>query len=299
MRIDEWVTRNEVLPRAELEAVWGSIVGVDSIKERLVNQALLAIGLRGRLPFTTTSLHGLMLLYGPPGTGKTTLARGLAQELCPLVSGHHVRLIEINPHGLMSAEHGQSQQHVIELLCDHIPLLADDGLPTIVVLDEVESMAVARSAASLSANPADVHRATDAVLTALDRNAEAHPRLLTVATSNFTEALDDAFRSRADVALEVPLPDAAGVLAILQRTLEDFGAEYPKLNALASQPQLRGVATALAGLDGRRVRKSITEALAGRRATVVDPDSLKVDDLLEAAHRLRDAARKEAESAAA
>jgi len=299
MRIDEWVTRNEVLPSAELDGVWASIVGIESIKERLVNQALLAIALRGKLPFVTTGLHGLLLLYGPPGTGKTTLARGLAQELVPLVVGHKVRLIEINPHGLMSAEHGQSQQHVFELLCDHIPTLADDGLPTVVVLDEVESMAVARSAASLSANPADVHRATDAVLMALDRNAESHPRLLTVATSNFTEALDDAFRSRADVALEVPLPDAAGVLAILQRTLEDFGTGYPKLKALCSQPQLRGVATALAGLDGRRVRKSITEALANRRATVLDPEALQISDLLEAAHRIREAARKEAAREAA
>ena len=84
----------------------------------------------------------------------------MPQELVPLGAGpDKARLIEINPHGLMSAEHGQSQQRVFELLCEHVPLLADDGMPTVVLLDEVESMAVARSAASLSANPADVHRA--------------------------------------------------------------------------------------------------------------------------------------------
>jgi AAA+ superfamily predicted ATPase len=299
MGVEEWVTENKVLPHRELDGAWGSIVAAEQVKDRLVNQALLGFGLRARLPFTTTSLHGLSLLYGPPGTGKTTLARGLAQEICPLVDGGHTRLIEINPHGLMSAEHGQSQQRVFQLLCDHIPLLADDGKPTIVVLDEVESMAVARSAASLSANPADVHRATDAVLMALDRNAFAHPHLLMVATSNFTQALDEAFRSRADLALEVPMPDAAGVLAILQRTLSDFGVAYPKLQALGASAELRAVATALVGLDGRRIRKAITEALAGRRATVLDPNELEVRDLIDAARRLKQADTKEAQRAAA
>src|SRR5260370_18179680 len=111
----------------------------------------------------------------------------------------------------MSAEHGQSQQKVFELICEYVPLLADDRLPTVVLLDEVEAMTVSRSAASLSANPADVHRATDAVLAALDRNAADHPHLVTVATSNFTEALDDAFTSPADVAIEVPWHDCSAI----------------------------------------------------------------------------------------
>jgi SpoVK/Ycf46/Vps4 family AAA+-type ATPase len=298
MNVSEYVTENKQLPHPDLDAAWDSIVASEEVKSRLLNQAVLALRLRRELPFDTTSLHGLVLLYGPPGTGKTTLARGAAQQLAPLVGGS-ARLIEINPHGLMSAEHGQSQQRVFELLCEHIPLLADDGLATIVLLDEVESMAVARSAASLSANPADVHRATDAVLMALDRNARAHPNLLTIATSNFTEALDEAFRSRADVAIEVPVPDQAGAMAILRRTLTDFGQRYRKLGMLAQDQQLAQVAGELAGLDGRRIRKVVTEALAGSRVTVLDPDKLRTPALLAAARRLKAADRKDAERAAA
>src|ERR1041385_1806379 len=115
----------------------------------------------------------------------------------------------------MSAEHGQSQRKVTELLTQYIPQLADDLLPTVVLLDEVESMAVARSAASLAANPADVHRATDAVLTALDLNAAEHPHLFFVATSNFTTALDEAFLSRSDAAILVPLPEPEALREIL------------------------------------------------------------------------------------
>lgn len=137
MRVDEWVTQNRLLPDSSLDGVWELIVAAEDVKERIVNQMLLSLTIRPQLPFTVTALHGLVLLHGPPGTGKTTLARGLAQRLTQFVNGQ-VRLIEINPHGLMSADHGQSQQRVFELLCEHIPLLADDKKPTVVLLDEVE-----------------------------------------------------------------------------------------------------------------------------------------------------------------
>ena len=81
MNVSEYITENRLLPDADLEEAWDSIVGSDEIKERLLNQIILALRLRADLPFDTTSLHGLVLLYGPPGTGKTTLARGAAQQL--------------------------------------------------------------------------------------------------------------------------------------------------------------------------------------------------------------------------
>jgi pachytene checkpoint protein 2 len=283
MNVAECITADKVMPDPAYELAWPSIVVAPKLKERLLHAALLALRIRPELPPEVTALHGLILLYGPPGTGKTTLARGLAQEMAPLTGAKQARLIEVNPHGLMSAEHGQSQQKVFELFADHIPALAADGMPTIVLLDEVESMAVARSAASLQANPADVHRATDAVLTALDSIARDHPSIVIVATSNFTAALDEAFTSRADVAIEVPLPDAEGIQAILKQTLQDFGAAFPNIAKIADDPALATVAHRLVGADGRRVRKLVTEALGRRRDTIIEPNELTVRDLVEAA----------------
>lgn len=57
--------------------------------------------------------------------------------------------------------------------------------PCIVLLDEVETLAADRSKMSMEANPVDVHRATDAVLTQLDQLAAEYPQLLFIATSNF------------------------------------------------------------------------------------------------------------------
>lgn len=282
LQVADFVTTDVVLPSKGMESAWGTIIAGPEVKARLLHAALLGLRVRALLQFEVSALHGLVLLYGPPGTGKTTLARSVAHELTDLVIGGKVRLIGINPHGLMSAEHGQSQQKVFELLCEHIPRLADDGIPTVVVLDEVESMTVARSAASLSANPADVHRATDAVLTALDRNATSHPHLVTIATSNFTAGLDEAFKSRADASILVPLPGETAILAILEHTLVSFAIAFPDLTALSREPGIRQVARQLVGLDGRQVRKFVTDAMSRRIETVLDPGSLTLSDLKQA-----------------
>lgn len=282
MRAEEAIVRQVDAPSSALEGLWDSIICDDDVKEQLVRHAALALVVRPRLAFTTTAMHGLMLLHGPPGTGKTTLARGLVQELAKVVNGA-VRLVDINPHGLMSAEHGKSQQLVSSLLTEVIPRVADDGVPTVVVLDEVESMAVARSEASLAANPVDVHRATDAVLTAMDDLAHHHPHVLVVATSNFTSGLDDAFISRADIAIEVPLPNELALTKIVRDALRGYGAAYPALAELASDESLSRVGKQLVGRDGRAARKLIAEAAARQLETAVDPGRLTIADLLAAA----------------
>lgn len=287
MRVEDSVVENLVAPHKRLDGLWESIIVDPSVKERLLHHALLALDLRRRLSFATTALHGLLLIVGPPGTGKTTLARALPAQLAPLVAAKKARLVEINPHGLMSAEHGQSQQLVMDLLTEHVPSLAADNTPTVLLLDEVESMAVARSEASLAANPADVHRATDAVLAALDRIAQDYPHIIAVGTSNFTAALDEALQSRADVVIRLGLPNEAALKAILSKTLEGFSPAYKKLGKLAHDSGLAEVAKALVGSDARRARKLVTEALALSRETVLDPNKLTIEQLLGAARLLK------------
>ena len=95
----------------------------------------------------------------------------------------------------------------------------------------------------------DVHRATDALLAGIDAVAAACPGVLFVTTTNFPDAVDEAFLSRADLVLHVPLPDAETVAAILRASLRELAALWPGLRPLAEDDALlRKLAATCAGL---------------------------------------------------
>src|SRR5207245_9840940 len=108
--------------------------------------------------------------------------------------------------------------------------------PVIVLLDEVETLAAARSKMSMEANPVDVHRATDAVLAKLDHLASNNRELLFIATSNFPQAIDDAFLSRADLIINVDMPGPEACRAILTDTVKALAEVFPQVTEILSDP---------------------------------------------------------------
>src|SRR6202023_1161229 len=142
------------------------------------------------------------------------------------------------PHSLTSSAMGKTQRAVSELFSQSISEAASSG-PTIVLLDEVETLAADRAKMSMDANPVDVHRATDAVLVQLDILAELTPRLLFIATSNFPQAVDSAFTSRCDLVMEIPLPNAEACEAILKDCLAGLGRIYPHIEKLTASPDFK------------------------------------------------------------
>lgn len=271
------------LPDPELATLWDSIVVEGGIKERLLAQAVLNYTLRPKIDRSTLPLHGVILLVGPPGTGKTSLARGLASTVASLLKGSAFRLVEVDPHALTSSAMGKTQRAVGELFSQSITEQAASG-PTIVLLDEVETLAADRTRMSLEANPIDIHRATDAVLVQLDALASSHPQLLFIATSNFPQAIDSAFTSRCDLVVEVPPPGPQAAEQILRQCLTSLGETFPAIAQLAeNKTSLERLAKAAAGLDGRTLRKLVVNALAMRKETAMDPNKLAIADLISAA----------------
>jgi len=293
MSLPKGIHRTRLLPDPQLGTLWDSIILGEGIKDRLLSQAMLNFTLRGKVDRSVVPLHGVILLVGAPGTGKTSLAKGLAHRTAQAFPGAKFQLLEVEPHGLTSNAMGKTQRAVSELFSQTIVEAAASG-PTIVLLDEVETLAADRSRMSMEANPIDAHRATDAVLVQLDILAEQNPGILFVATSNFPEAVDAAFTSRCDLVVQVPLPDRHACAQILEDCLTGLGQTYPPIGRLPSLPDFHACAKACVGLDGRAIRKMVTNALASSKQTAMHPERLTLADLLAAAEAARDArTRKE------
>jgi len=276
-----------VLPAEHHDRDWDAIIVPREVKERLLAQALLVLQHGRKLSMLSGLPHGLIVLAGPPGTGKTTMARGLAQVAAlALAREGATTLLEINPHAFPSDMLGESQRNVTRLLTETIPEIAARRPFTVVLIDEVESFAVSRSAASFEANPVDVHRATDAVLLGIDEIAKKLPAVLFVTTTNFIEAVDAAFLSRADLVMRFSLPDTATIAKILESAIGELAVQWPAVAPLAAnRERIAALAAMCEGWDGRRVRKLVLAALAQRLEVARDPGKLAWDDFVAAARK--------------
>jgi SpoVK/Ycf46/Vps4 family AAA+-type ATPase len=270
------------MPDAKFQALWHAIYVDSEIKEQLLCQALLNFSVRSQVDRAVLPLHGILLLIGPPGTGKTSLAKGLADQISRVLP--NLRYLEVEPHSLASSAHGKTQKAVVELFSSTIGEQAALG-PTFGLLDEVETIVADRSKLSLEANPVDVHRATDAALVQLDHLAEQYPNLLIVATSNFPKAIDEAFKSRCDLVVTVPLPNAEACEEILRSTVEGMSNTFHSLRAVLKDPELKAAAKACVGLDGRQIRKLVAAACTFDRQVALDPGKMTAAMIHKAAKR--------------
>ncbi|GAA3156244.1 hypothetical protein GCM10010531_04480 [Blastococcus jejuensis] len=273
------------LPADHHEGPWESILTPPGLKERLLGTSLLILRHGRALGQLNGAPHGLVLLSGPPGTGKTTLCQGLAQKVAlALAPRGATTFVEIDPHAFPSDMLGEGPRAVLRLFSDTLPELAARRPHTIVLVDEIEALAVRRSTASFETNPVDVHRATDALLSGLDLLRRTCPQVLVLGTTNFAAAVDEAFLDRADLVLRLGLPDRDTIAEILRQTLAESAAVFPGLAGLADDGDLvADLAERLDGLDGRRVRKLVLSAMGSRPELALDPGRVGADDLRAAA----------------
>jgi AAA+ superfamily predicted ATPase len=278
------VTVTGVLPDPSWDTRWTDIVVDQAMKQRLLAFGLFCLTQRGAISTVALPVHGLALLSGPPGTGKTTLAHGLASELARNLAdrglAEQTLFAVIDPHAFPSEFLGESQRAVGRLFNDTLPELAGYGHPLVVLIDEAETLAVTRSRASFDTNPVDVHRATDAVLTGVDRLAAEYPNVLLVATTNEEQTIDDAFLSRVDLHEEFTLPPVDVVARILVNTLAQVGVA-----AAPDDPRIREFADAcvVRGADARQVRKLVLRAIVGNGVELaLAPGELQLDHLVAA-----------------
>lgn len=278
------ISLHKFLPDKDFEQSWKGIKISETVRNRLVNISLLCLSIRDKVSFEAAPLHGFILLSGPPGTGKTTLAKGLANEISRALPPDTTQFIQIDPHGLVSSALGKSQQGATKLFRQTIPEYGIKGA-CIVLLDEVETLAIDRQQLSLEANPVDVHRATDAVLSGIDLLTQSYKNILIIGTTNFPQAVDEAFKSRADLIQEIPLPGVKARKLILEDSINEFGKNWPEVLQLKNQ--LSQFAAESDGFDGRMLRKAFIQAAAISKETAKDLNKLSAQAILETFKRLK------------
>ncbi|VDM45902.1 unnamed protein product [Toxocara canis] len=177
------------LPCREFDQIWENLIFGDNIKNELLSYvyAILRLSDRGANA-SILRVNRLILLHGPPGTGKTSLCKGLAQKLSIRLNKRYKQsvLVEINSHSLFSKWFSESGK-LVQKMFDQVEELADENKVLVFVLiDEVESLTMARTGALNRNEPGDAVRAVNALLTQIDR-IRRFPNVLVLATSNISK----------------------------------------------------------------------------------------------------------------
>merc|ERR1719283_311648 len=100
-------------------------------------------------------------------------------------------------------------------------LINDPEALVFVLIDEVESLTAARSAAMSGSEPSDAIRVVNALLTQID-HIKKYPNVLILTTSNITGAIDLAFVDRADIKQYIGPPSQGAIYQILYSCIAEL-----------------------------------------------------------------------------
>uniref|UniRef100_A0A1D1XNV5 ATPase family AAA domain-containing protein 1-A n=1 Tax=Anthurium amnicola TaxID=1678845 RepID=A0A1D1XNV5_9ARAE len=197
--------RPEVIPANEIGVTFEDIGALEDIKESL--QELVMLPLRRPDLFKGGLLKPCrgILLFGPPGTGKTMLAKAIAKEA-------GASFINVSMSTITSKWFGEDEKNVRALFT-----LAAKVSPTIVFVDEVDSMLGQRSRAgeheAMRKIKNEFMTHWDGLLT------KSGERILVLAATNRPFDLDEAIIRRFERRIMVGLPSVQSRESILRTLL--------------------------------------------------------------------------------
>src|ERR687892_1200041 len=141
-----------------------------------------------------------VLLHGPPGTGKTLLAQAVANET-------NANYYSIAGPEIMSKFYGESEERLRDTFKQ-----AQDNAPSIIFIDELDSIAPKRDEVS-----GDVEKRIVSQLLTLMDGLEARGKVVVIGATNRVNSIDPALRrpGRFDREIEIGIPDEGGRLDIL------------------------------------------------------------------------------------
>ena len=141
-----------------------------------------------------------VLLHGPPGTGKTLIAKAVAGET-------NAHFISLSGPEIMGKHYGESEERIREIFTQ-----AEENAPSIIFIDEIDSIAPKRDEVSGELEK----RIVSQLLTLMD-GMKSRGKVVVIAATNRPDSIDPALRrpGRFDREIEIGIPDDEGRFDIL------------------------------------------------------------------------------------
>jgi transitional endoplasmic reticulum ATPase len=230
-------TREFMIERPHVS--YKDVGGLHEIKQKLLS--MIQLPLRGLPVFSNSRLAPPkgVLFTGPSGTGKTLMAKALAGET-------GMTLIVVDPPTLLSKWVGESEKGLREVF-----KRAKQASPCIVLIDEVEAIAPARTAA-------DAGHVSQRIVSQLFReldDLQSSLGIVVIATTNRPELMEPALlrAGRFDFIIDFPLPSTEERVEILQT--------YMRTLPLNSQIDIDALAAMSEGWTGAEIESLCKKAV--------------------------------------
>lgn len=251
-----------------VNVTWDDIGGLDDIKKELKETVEYPVLHPDQyIKFGLSPSKGV-LFYGPPGTGKTLLAKAVATEVS-------ANFISVKGPELLSMWYGESESNIRDIFDK-----ARAAAPTVVFLDELDSIAKARGGSMGDAGGAS-DRVVNQLLTEMD-GMNAKKNVFVIGATNRPDQIDPAILrpGRLDQLIYVPLPDESGRMSILKAQLRKTPLE-PGLELSAISKATQGFSGAdLSYIVQRAAKFAIRESIeAQKRAEKERISKIKTEDV--------------------
>ena len=174
-----------------------------------------------------------VLFHGMPGTGKTLTARAVASEA-------KAQIYLAKASDLIGVHVGDGGRRINTLFEN-----ARKNSPSIIFIDELDAIGLARSFQSIRG---DVSEVVTALLGEFDQTGE-ESGVIIIGATNALALIDPALRNRFDTVFEFGLPNYDERLAILEL--------YARRLPIAVEASLEQIAKVTDGLSGRDLRERI------------------------------------------
>ena len=234
---DPMVSGAEMVERPDIN--YDSVAGLEEQKQ-YVREAI-------ELPLNSPELFEKVgveppkgiLLVGPPGCGKTLLAKAVANH----TEATFIRMVGSE---LAQKYIGEGGRMVRELFS-----LAKEKAPSIIFLDEIDAIGAKRLDGSTSGDR-EVQRTLMQLLAELD-GFDVLENVKIIAATNRPDILDEALLrpGRFDRAIEIPIPDEVGRMAIFKLNIDKMSTK---------KIQLKQVVDKTNGFSGAEIKATCVEA---------------------------------------